>query len=206
MLMPAYAKKLWKTICDHFNRQYTVLLIRATNDHKPASIGELVTKSKKEHFFIKDVFAGNITQKDMEEVAKLLDLYVRIMTESAAAMVEDIVALAVKLKEDYNDNVLVMLGYQKTIMKVRPEFGDKEKKLLMEKLKQSSALAAKGKRDLALEFYKASMKELRVHKFINMLKHNHFEKKRQRLQVINQQDKSTFLSVNITEQKVSRSH
>lgn len=104
MLMPAYAKKLWKVINDHFLRHYTVLLIRATPDVK---IADLLAKSKKEISFIADVFAGNLTQRDTEESGKFRGLYTKILTEPPADMINDIVALSIKLKDEYNDKVLV---------------------------------------------------------------------------------------------------
>ena len=107
MLMPAFAKKLWKSIHDHFVRQYVVLLVRATNDFKQATLGELVAKAKKEHSFIKDVFAGNLNQKDMEESGKFLALYTNILTEPTGSMVQNILSLSLKLKEDYTENTLV---------------------------------------------------------------------------------------------------
>lgn len=105
--MPAYAKKLWKSINENFIRQYTVMLIRLTNDYKSSTINELVTKSNKEHFFIKDVFAGNLNHKDMEEAAQFLALYPAILTDPPVSMVDNIVKLSIKLKDLYNENTLV---------------------------------------------------------------------------------------------------
>ena len=104
MLMPAYAKKLWKVINDHFLRHYTLLLIRSTPDMK---VADLVAKSKKEITFIMDVFAGNLTQRDTEEANKFKGLYIQILTEPPDGMIKDIVALSIKLKDEYDDKILV---------------------------------------------------------------------------------------------------
>lgn len=102
--MPAYAKKLWKVINDHFLRHYTLLLIRSTPDMK---VADLVAKSKKEITFIMDVFAGNLTQRDTEEANKFKGLYIQILTEPPDGMIKDIVALSIKLKDEYDDKILV---------------------------------------------------------------------------------------------------
>lgn len=206
MLMPAYAKKLWKSINDNFVRQYTVMLVRITNDYKTATINDLLTKAKKEQFFIKDIFAGNLNKKDSEESGEFLNLYTNILTEPPTEMVGDIVKLSIRLKEDYTDNTLVKEDYKKTIMKIRSDFGDKEKKKLLDELKAHNALALKGKRDLALEFYKACMKELHVNTFIKNIKKNYQDKKKLKMKVINNQEKSKYLSISTNERKVVFSH
>lgn len=104
--MPAYAKKLWKVINDHFLRHYTLLLIRSTPDMKAA---DLVAKSKKETAFIMDVFAGNLTQRDTEEANKFKGLYIQILTEPPEAMINDIVVLSLRLKDEYDEKIFVGL-------------------------------------------------------------------------------------------------
>lgn len=91
-------------------------------------------------------------------------------------------------------------------MKIRTDFGEKEKKMLLDEMKAQNAMALKGKRDLALEFYKASMKELNVHTFIKNIKKNYYEKKRVKLLVANNEDKSKYLSISSNERKVRKSH
>lgn len=201
--MPAYSKKLWKSINDSVLRHFALMLIRNSVGMK---LDELTAKAKRDLAFLKDVFAGNLVQRDLEESNKFVSVCIGSFMDTSKMLIRDIVDLSLKLKDDFNSDVLVLDHYQKTICKARPEFSAEDQKALAEELKLHNRSALKGKRDLGLEFYKASMKELHVSRFIKLLKKRLAETKKQKQAISASKNQSVYLSINKNEKKVVSPH
>ena len=86
-------------------------------------------------------------------------------------------------------------------MKLRPDFGAKEKQDLGTQMSQNNKKLSKGKRDLGMEFYRYTMKELHVYKFVRNLKKKLNESKRKKLENEKQQDKAAYLNIDKNEKK-----
>ena len=68
MLLPNYAKKLWKSIIDSYVKQFVKFSLKASSDIK-----EICQHLDKDQALIKDIFSSNVTNKDIDECLGLLN-------------------------------------------------------------------------------------------------------------------------------------
>jgi len=170
MLLPAYAKKIWRVIFDNFNKQYVFTLMRLTPNHKSSEYKELNEKLAKETELIRDVFQTNVSAKDIEEGMNVFKLWADLLICEVAKAPQATITFMQKLKELFDEAQVVAPSDQKTITKIRSDMGSKEKTALTQLLEQERKKKKLGKRDIALEFYKATNRKVNCHKFIRLLR------------------------------------
>jgi hypothetical protein len=173
MLLPAYAKKMWKAVFEHFVKCFILKVLEGCGEYKAnkEEVKIFLDKVVKERQFAKDVFETNIPPKDIQEGVIAIKLYERALTEPKEDLVQILLAIAQKLKDKYNDN------YLKWFQKYRSEFGSKEKQELIKLIEHDKAMS-KRKKDPALEFYKQTMKEMYKVRFVRKLKEKMKETKK----------------------------
>ena len=107
MLLPTYAKKIWKVIFDNFNKQYLFALMRLTPGHKASEYKELNDKLLKESELVRDVFQTNVNAKDLDEGMAVYILWADLLVCEAAKAPQAIILFMQKLKELFDENQVV---------------------------------------------------------------------------------------------------
>lgn len=169
MLMPSYAKKMWKNLFEFIAISYVVKYLKGVEDYKPSNLNEFVDKMIKERTFLKDVFEANVPAKDLHECLTTIRLFEKACIEPQSEIVELLHTMAQRLREKHTTE------YIKWLSKARPsDFTTRERQELERRLEGEkffqNVKGKNGKRDLLLDFYKHTMREINKYKFIRRLK------------------------------------
>lgn len=108
MLLPVYAKKLWKIIFENFNRLFAIHVIRLSAGYKSSELKDLAIRIRADQQLIEDIFEKNIKEADIKEgvaVYKGLSELFRCDVEKVAQTSQVIVQ---KIKEVFDDETIVV--------------------------------------------------------------------------------------------------
>lgn len=109
MMMPAYGKKMWRSVFDHLCVNYLIKCLEGIDDYKVGNLNDLIDKIIKDRTFIKDVFEANIQPKDLHEGLQTIRYFEKALTEPKMEIVEQLYSMAKKLKAKYNPSYTVEL-------------------------------------------------------------------------------------------------
>ena len=194
MLQSSYSKKMWKSVAECLVRNYVVMLFLMSPQYKPTETKLFVEKIGKEKQLFSDIFSGNITNKDNDELVQTINYFQRALTDPIEDTIVHIVKISTRLKGSFNDNCI------KAIMRLRTDISTAQKEKLISLLeKEKTKLMKMSKRDLALEFYKNVTRELKVRQFIRNLRKKVSQKKEMIRRAKENEEKDRYLNIDKNE-------
>jgi hypothetical protein len=205
MLQPAYVKKLWKSIGDNLSKNYVLMNFAMGTQYEDEEISDFRKKVAADLQFLKDLLSLNLNPKDVEELTKIVEWFYMCLKELMDDVIGFIAKIAVKLKGEFGDKCIVSIIYhhKDTLTHLRCDFSIEDKIALKEiLLRENAKLKQLSKKDVALEFYKCTMRELNVHKFIRLIRSKLLLRNEMRKRQSSRQVRESFLVIEQNERLV----
>ena len=107
MLLPTFSKRLCKTLFNFITRTYLLMIIALSTQYSPKETKSLVEKLRVDKQLLRELFAGQVSAREIEERYKILDTLEHCLTDHIEEVIAYLVPLAAALGEDFNDNCVV---------------------------------------------------------------------------------------------------
>lgn len=107
MLIPSYSKRLWVVIYEHICRTYLLMAVTLSTQYTPKESKLLADKLAKDKVTLKELFAGNVSDREIEESYSEIDQLEKCLRIDIEEIVVYLVPLAARLGKDFNDNIVV---------------------------------------------------------------------------------------------------
>ena len=171
MLLSNYSKRLWSVVYDQICKTYLLMIITLSTQYSPKETKDLVAKLKVDKQLFKELFAGQINAKEIEEHYQTIDTLEHCLTDHIEEVIAYLVPLAVALGPDFNDNCIVSDSNQIAILRLRPDVDKAHKEMFMEIVKMKrQAIKAASQKSGSTRFYFAAKILPKVTKFISQLR------------------------------------
>lgn len=110
MLMPAYSKKLWKAIYEHFCTTYVIMLFALSTQYTQLESRAFAQRVELDNDFLAEVFSAKLATKELVENTEFIHTFELCLTDPIEEVIVHLVKLSKRLKEDFGDNCIVRLA------------------------------------------------------------------------------------------------
>lgn len=164
-LNKSYGKKCWATVYGEFTTMYVIMVIKHTDEYKPADLTKIAKKVEDEVELINNVFSEKVPEKEYNEHKVKMEAIKLCFSAPQDILMIQVGVQRLQLKDGFNENSL------RAILKLRSDLPDEIKLAMYDIMKEKEkALKTKDMEASGKSTGKSIMLEFRIMEFVTNLR------------------------------------